>query len=203
MIKSIYTSLLPYERKIEVTASKDYLLTKNQIQKENLMLAKDELIVKELELEKIPVNHTRYSKDILHISTKEEQEKMSFGTKIHEALEQLDFKNPNLEGLTDTTKQKIEALLNTPLIKENKEAIFYPEYEFIDPDEHTHGIMDLVIEKPEKMIIIDYKLKNIEDENYDKQLNGYRAFLKKKTKKEVDCYLYSIIDEIYRKVKEQ
>ena len=54
--------------------------------------------------------------------------------------------------------------------------------------------------------ICDYisnKLKNIDDENYDKQLNGYREFLKKKTKKEVECYLYSIIDEEYRKVKEQ
>ena len=49
------------------------------------------------------------------------------------------------------------------------------------------------------MIIIDYKLKNIDDENYDKQLNGYRSFLKKKTKKEVDCYLYSIMDEIIAK----
>ena len=53
------------------------------------------------------------------------------------------------------------------------------------------------------MIIVDYKLKNIDDSNYDKQLNGYREFLKKKTKKEVECYLYSIIDEEYRKVKEQ
>ncbi len=203
MIKSIYTSLLPYERKTEVTASKDYLLTKNQIQKENLMLPKDELIVEELNLEKIPIEHARYSKDILHVSTKEEQEKMQFGTKVHEVLEQLDFKNPNLEGFTDIIKQKIEAFLDTPLIKESKEATFYPEYEFIDPIEHTHGIMDLVIEQAEKMIIIDYKLKNIDDENYDKQLNGYRSFLKKKTKKEVDCYLYSIMDENYRKVKEQ
>ena len=63
--------------------------------------------------------------------------------------------------------------------------------------------MDLVIEHQDKMIIIDYKLKNVDDENYDKQLNGYRNFLKKKTNKEVECYLYSIIDEVYRKVKEQ
>ena len=63
--------------------------------------------------------------------------------------------------------------------------------------------MDLVIEKDEKLIIVDYKLKNIDDENYDKQLNGYREFLKKKTNKQVECYLYSIIDEMFRKIKEQ
>lgn len=53
------------------------------------------------------------------------------------------------------------------------------------------------------MIIVDYKLKNIDDDAYDKQLNGYREFLKKKTKKDVECYLYSIIDEVFRKIKEQ
>ena len=63
--------------------------------------------------------------------------------------------------------------------------------------------MDLVIENEDKMIIVDYKLKNIDDDAYDKQLNGYREFLKKKTKKDVECYLYSIIDEVFRKIKEQ
>ena len=128
---------------------------------------------------------------------------MAFGTKVHQVLEQLDFKNPNLEGLNTNIKNKIIAFLNTDLIKENIEGTFYPEYEFIDSKEHTHGIMDLVIEQENKMIIIDYKLKNIEDDAYDKQLNGYREFLKQKTKKDVDCYLYSIIDSIYREVKEQ
>ena len=131
------------------------------------------------------------------------QEKMSFGTKVHQVLEQLDFKRPNLEGLNNNIKDKIIDFLNTELIKENIEGTFYPEYEFIDSKEHTHGIMDLVIEQENKMIIIDYKLKNIDDDAYDKQLNGYREFLKQKTKKDVDCYLYSIIDGIYREVKEQ
>ena len=40
-----------------------------------------------------------------------------------------------------------------------------------------------------------------DDINYDKQLNGYREFLEKKTGKRVECYLYSIIDSIYRMVK--
>ena len=89
------------------------------------------------------------------------------------------------------------------MILENITGKFYPEYEFLDPKEATHGIIDLVIEKEDKMIIIDYKLKNIDDDNYDKQLNGYREFLKKKTNKKVECFLYSIIDEKYRKIKEQ
>ena len=50
------------------------------------------------------------------------------------------------------------------------------------------------------MIIIDYKLKNIDDSNYDKQLNGYRKYIKGKTNKETYCYLYSILDEKYREI---
>ena len=203
IIKSIYSSLLPYERKVSVTPSKDYLLSKNNTNESELKLSKDTLIVEELELEKIPVEHTRYSKDILHLSTKEEKEKMEFGIRVHQVLEQLDFKHPNLEGLSGRIKEKIEAFLKSSLVTENINGTFYPEYEFIDRKENTHGIMDLVIEHGNKMIIVDYKLKNIDDSNYDKQLNGYREFLKKKTKKEVECYLYSIIDEEYRKVKEQ
>ena len=203
IIKSIYSSLLPYERKVSVTPSKDYLLSKNNTNESELKLSKDTLIVEELELEAIPVEHTRYSKDILHLETKEEKETMEFGIRVHQVLEQLDFKHPNLEGLSGRIKEKIEEIIKSPLVVENINGTFYPEYEFIDREENTHGIMDLVIEHGNKMIIIDYKLKNIDDENYDKQLNGYRKFLKKKTKKEVECYLYSIIDEEYRKVKEQ
>ena len=203
IIKSIYSSLLPYERKVSVTPSKDYLLSKNNTNESELKLSKDTLIVEELELEAIPVEHTRYSKDIIHLETKEEKETMEFGIRVHQVLEQLDFKHPNLEGLSGRIKEKIEAFLKSSLVVENINGTFYPEYEFIDREENTHGIMDLVIEHENKMIIVDYKLKNIDDSNYDKQLNGYREFLKKKTKKEVECYLYSIIDEEYRKVKEQ
>ena len=53
------------------------------------------------------------------------------------------------------------------------------------------------------MLIIDYKLKNIDDSNYDKQLNGYRKAIKEKTKKEVSCYLYSILEERFREVEEK
>lgn len=203
IIKSIYSSLLPYETKVNVTPSKDYLLSKNAIDEQQLLLSEDSINVHELEIEKEIIEHTRYSKDILHLSTKEEIEKMDFGTKVHQVLEQLNFKEPKLEYIPENIRRKVEAFINSSLVKENINGNFYPEYEFVDTNENTHGIMDLVIEKDEKLIIVDYKLKNIDDENYDKQLNGYRAFLKKKTNKQVECYLYSIIDEMFRKIKEQ
>ena len=44
------------------------------------------------------------------------------------------------------------------------------------------------------------KLKNIDNEAYDKQLIGYRKYIQEKTKKPVKCYLYSLLDEKYREV---
>ena len=80
----------------------------------------------------------------------------------------------------------------------------YKEYEFIYEDETlNHGIIDLLIEKEQEMLIIDYKLKNIDDVLYDKQLNGYRKFIKSKTKRLVKCYLYSIIDKKFREVEDE
>jgi ATP-dependent exoDNAse (exonuclease V) beta subunit len=72
----------------------------------------------------------------------------------------------------------------------------------LENNTYSHGIIDLLIERENKMIIVDYKLKNINDEAYDKQLNGYRKVIKEKTNKEVECYLYSIMDSTFRKVEE-
>ena len=71
---------------------------------------------------------------------------------------------------------------------------------YIVKDNISHGIIDLLIEDEANMIIIDYKLNNIDDENYDKQLNGYRSYIESISNKKVNCYLYSIIDNNYREV---
>ena len=52
-----------------------------------------------------------------------------------------------------------------------KSANIYKEYEFINND--SHGVIDLLLEYKDKVIIVDYKLKNIEDDAYLEQLNGY------------------------------
>ena len=123
---------------------------------------------------------------------------MKFGNEIHEYLEFLNFKNPNLEYIeNDFIKQKIIKLLNNPLFKNIKEATIYQEYEFIytnDKNEY-HGVIDLMLEYDNNIDIIDYKLKNINDEAYIKQLKGYKKYIETKTTKPINLYLYSILDE--------
>ena len=50
-----------------------------------------------------------------------------------------------------------------------------------------------MLEYSDKIDIIDYKLNNIRDENYLKQLNGYKTYIETITNKEINIYLYSII----------
>ena len=57
-----------------------------------------------------------------------------------------------------------------------------------------------IMQVKKKIFIIDYKLKNIEDEAYDQQLKGYQEYIEKISHKKVYIYLYSILDEKYRQI---
>ncbi|MBQ2909328.1 MAG: UvrD-helicase domain-containing protein [Bacilli bacterium] len=206
IVQSIYSALLPFEIKKDVPITRAYQISESNTSLDELKEENDLLQVEENTYENEELEETHYSKESLHLITKEEQQVMDFGTKVHEVLEQMDFTNPNefLEYLPTNIQDKIKFFLETPLIKENLSSKMYKEYEFTYQEGNTisHGIIDLLIEREDKMIIVDYKLKNIEDAAYDKQLNGYRKVIKEKTNKETECYLYSIIDSAFRKIEE-
>lgn len=204
--KSIFSTLLPFETKVNVPVNRNYQIVEGKSEENDLKLETDNLVVEENEYEETLIEETKFSKDSLHLITKEEQEVMDFGTKVHETLEQMDFTNPesSISHLDKHIREKIKLFLETDLIKENINSKLYKEYEFTytDGTNHSHGIIDLLIEREDKLIIVDYKLKNIDDSAYDNQLNGYRKIIKEKTNKPVECYLYSIIDSTFRKVEE-
>ena len=78
----------------------------------------------------------------------------------------------------------------------------FKEYEFIYEEDNTvsHGIIDLMIEYQDNIKIIDYKLKNVDDEGYLNQLMGYKKYIEKKSGKDVSIYLYSIINGELRRL---
>lgn len=203
IMKSIYTVLLPYEEKIEIDVLKDYIYSNKKTNLE--CLKTNEVInVEELNIVSDGQKMRKFSKDTLSLISKDEQEKMDIGTRVHEILEEIDFKNFDVSTLdaNDFVKEKISSFLNQKLICEHIDDKMYKEYEFtyLEDDIYMHGIIDLMIECSDKIIIIDYKLKNIDDSMYDRQLNGYRDVISKKTNKDVYCYLYSIIDEKFREI---
>lgn len=202
IIKSIYSNIIDYKIDVESTATKDYQNTSSS--SKELEKKADTLEVKEISIDNNLVEEKHYSKESLYILTKEEQELLDFGTKVHAVLETLDFNNPNLSiyNLPKKMEDKIISFLNSDLMKDNINSKLYKEYEFtyLEDNTYSHGIIDLLIEREDKCIIVDYKLKNIDDPNYDKQLNGYRKYIHEKTNKKVECFLYSIIDEKFRRV---
>ena len=197
ILKSIKNDISLYLKNIkleDLNLTKDYMIIKETNIKEHLIDNKDRVISKEIEMEKEELKQEHYSKENKKLITKEEQQKMEFGTTIHEILEHLDFKNPNLTNIL--YKDKINAFLNCGI--DFKTPTIYKEHEFIY--QNKHGIIDLLLEYQDKILIINYKLKNINDDNYLKQLEGYKEYIKTISPKEIKIYLYSIIDEELKEI---
>ena len=57
-----------------------------------------------------------------------------------------------------------------------------------------------MIEYSDHIDIIDYKLKDINDVHYIDQLKGYKMYIESINNKEVNIYLYSILDETLKKM---
>ena len=206
MLASIKDKLNVYEKKInleDLNLSKNYNLNiKNNIF-DNIGESEGVIETKKINLpEKEEIIESHYSKSNLTLNNKEVLSKMKFGTDMHYYLELLDLKNPDLSIIPSELKNNINTFLNSDLLRNIKNCKVYQEYEFVYnyDNQETHGIIDLLIEYDDHFDIIDYKLKNIDDENYDKQLNGYRDYIKSISNKIVNCYLYSIIDNDYREV---
>ena len=173
----------------DINLSKDYNMISNNNYKEHLKLINDKIEVNTTCIPSSIKENKTFSKKNIHIVTKEEEDKLLYGRLIHELFECTDFNN--LDNLSDNNKKIIERFLEKVDISH---ANIYKEYEFIYDEDNTtyHGIIDLMLEYQDNIKIIDYKLKNINDEAYIKQLNGYKDYIEKLFNKKTSIYLYSI-----------
>lgn len=192
------TNLKPFKKPLEIESlnlTKDYLFTVSTEEKEIAKVPR--LKVEEIYIESVEEQTAHFSKRNFSLYSKEDYKNVNMGLKVHEYFECIDFKNPNYDLIPEPfLRKKVKKLIENPIIQKNLEGTFQKEYEFIDQSEKEyHGIIDLLIETDEKILIIDYKLDNIIDEAYQKQLEGYRTFILKKTKKPVELFLYSILQE--------
>ena len=131
-----------------------------------------------------------FSKETKNLLTKEEIKLMELGSEIHEQLEYSSF--------NESSNKYVNNLLN----HFNNFINVYKEYEFIYEKDNKlyNGIIDLMLEYDNKINIIDYKLKNINDSSYINQLKGYQEYIKTISNKEVSIYLYSILDDKIKKI---
>lgn len=207
MLNTVYSDLAKYIKEIDFNDYKDYLDPNYKIYSkdifknvkdtnEDIKLDKEAEYVEPQELVK-----SSFSKKagLIDEST---IEKMELGTKLHYYLETLDFINPDYTIIPDKYRPYIKKFMASDLMNDCKNGKSHREYEFIyeDAGERKHGFIDLLMEYDDHFDIIDYKTKNIDDEHYNDQLNGYRRYIESISDKKVNCYLYSILDSVYREV---
>jgi len=182
--------------------TKNYLYNKD-VKSEIDRNAKKEFVVDEISIQNELLEQSHFSKAVPNLITKENHANMDFGTKVHEALEYIDFKNFDASIIENTfIREKVEKFLKTDLLVNIKNAEIYKEHEFYYTSNDTdyHGIIDLMLEYEDHIDIIDYKLKNIDDVHYIDQLNGYKEYITQISNKSVNTYLYSIIDETVKEI---
>ena len=169
-----------------INLSKNYNMIKNGNYKALLNKVEDILEVNNININTLKEEEKTFSKKNIHLITKEEESKLDYGKKIHELFELTDFNNTS--NLTGKNKEIITNFLDKVDIGT---ANVYKEYEFIYEDNNItyHGIIDLMLEYDNNIKIIDYKLKNINDNAYLKQLNGYKNYIENTFNKDI-LYTY-------------
>lgn len=184
----------------DLNLTKDYNLVRNDNYKDELNIINRKIEVKELNIKTEEEESKSFSKKSNKLITYEEKRKLEYGAYIHEILELTDFNNPNYDELSLKEREIVTNFIKKIDINN---ANVYKEYEFVyeEDDTNYHGIIDLMLEYEDNIKIIDYKLKNISDSEYLKQLNGYKNYIEKTFNKNVKIYLYSIIDDVLEEVK--
>ena len=142
-------------------------------------------------------------KKMYPISYKEKTDSALRGTLIHKAYEQLDFKNPKVEGLDipldEQDKKKIMNFFDHDIGKKiaNMDNIIHElPYALLEDGIYMHGFMDLVAMNDKEIILVDYKsdLNKTEEElieDYQNQQKAYRKALEH-LNLPVTCYLYAL-----------
>ena len=197
---SLEPIIKPYYKNIDITTinlSKDYNMIKNDNYMSLLNKVDDKINVENIDIKFKKEEEKSFSKKNIHLITKEEENKLEYGRRVHELFELTDFNN--LDNLYGKNKEIISNFLEKVNIGTAK---IYKEYEFVYEENNItyHGIIDLMLEYDDYIKIIDYKLKNISDEAYLKQLNGYKNYIEKVFNKDVSIYLYSIINNTLEKI---
>ena len=193
ILQSIYPEVKDYIKKVnleDLGLTKEYNMIRKSNYEQYINSNTDKVCFYNITVSNNEVISNHYSKVVNKIIDKNTIDKMAFGEYMHYLLEIIDFKNPQLDLIDEKYRSFITNFLNSGL--DLKSAKIYKEYEFVT--EESHGIIDLLLEYENEVIIVDYKLKNIDDNAYNDQLKGYKTYIQNKLNKNVTVYLYSIID---------
>lgn len=180
----------------DIGLSKEYLYP---VVLENLSLGKmdDDFCVDEVSVACDVLRREHFSKEVCEVVSSSSLKMLEYGRKIHEILEFLDFKDVDFSLISDEfILGKLKMFFDSDLLLDVLNAKVYKEYEFVYVCDgvEKRGVIDLMLCYDDYIDIIDYKLKNVVDDGYKRQIRGYVEYVRGVSGKCVKAYLYSILD---------
>lgn len=186
-LESIFFEMNKYSKGINLSSlglTKDYEF--NKVLGKNLNENSKSINFINVVLDVNMLDKAHASKKINKLLSVDDKKLLDAGNKLHEYFEYSDLLT------SDNDLKKYFDFDN---------ATIYQELEFIyEDDKEYHGIIDLMLEYSDKIIIVDYKLKNVNEDDYIKQLHVYLNYVKSISNKKTYLYLYSIIDKTIKEV---
>ena len=198
VIANYDNSCAPYVEKVNYKeyVSKDYLSSRefdlSILDSSGKKINYDEVHYVSNQIEK-----GKISKELLQIKDGKTDKLLSTGTRLHEIFENINLKTKDLSNLNllEDDEVIIKRILQLKVFENINDANIYKELEFIYQlnDVSYHGIIDLLLEFTDYFVIIDYKLYNVDKEEYNRQLTVYYNYLKSISDKPVKMYLLSLL----------
>lgn len=156
-------------------------------------------INKKIELSDEIIKKVRASKESLESI---DVELLELGTKFHYYLELVDFSAKDTSFILDKhDREIISSFLKNDLFNQPGLKKVLHEYSFYDEETNINGVIDLMLIYNDHIDIVDFKLSNIDDANYDRQVNIYKDYVKKITDKNINLYVVGILSRKIREIK--
>ncbi len=173
----------------------NYEIKLNEEIEANLSEVIDGIEYREIKVEPIVQNQSRASMQKHTLIDPKTKAMMNLGTTYHNVLETIDFTaeiNPQITDLDPKFQKIVKEVSELEFVKTARKTFNEYQFQLIQDTNVITGIIDLLIETDDKMIILDYKLDDIDKPEYIEQINTYAKFVRQKTNKNIEGYLYSL-----------
>ena len=151
----------------------------------------EDLTIKHINIEPVEVFKKMASKER---TSEVDNSLLEFGTEIHYLLEIVDYESKDLSFISDSRMRKyVNNVLQSEIFKNVENSQVLHEYSFFDEKNGVSGIIDCIVTREQSIDIVDFKLKNLDDEKYILQLHTYRDYIEQTTDKVINMYLISAI----------
>ena len=161
----------------------------------------NKITIKQIEIPYKERVHLRASKSV---NEEIDPDLLDFGTELHAYLENFNLENKSLDYVKNRQMKKyVYNVMHSSLFDGVKNNEVLHEYRFFDEESGIEGYIDALIVKENEIDIVDFKLKNIDEKEYDRQLRIYKSFLARQTKLPIKMYLLAAMTGEIREVKDE